>query len=63
MDADHSFLVDDLIDKSTVFGGEIVKTHDIDLIDDEDGGFVGEEWFDRMEEFALGFDAVAALFT
>jgi hypothetical protein len=62
LDADHALLVDDLVDENTVLGREVVKAHDIDFVDDEDDGFVGKEGFDRMEKFALGFDAVATLF-
>ena len=62
LDTDHALFVDDFIDKNTILGGEVVKTHNVDLVDDEDRGFIGKEGFDRMEEFALGFDAVAALF-
>jgi len=62
LDADHAFLVNDLIDKGTAFGGEVVKTHDIGFVDGKDRRFIGKEGFDRMEEFTLGFDAVPALF-
>jgi len=62
LDAGHTFLVDHLIDESTIFRGEVVEAHDIDLVDNEDGRFVGEEGFDRMEKFALSFDTVTALF-
>ena len=63
LDAGHALLVNDLIDESTIFRRQVVEAHDIDFVDDEDGRFVGEEGFNRMEEFALGLDAVTALFT
>jgi hypothetical protein len=33
---------------------EVVNLHDVDFVDNEDGGLVGEEGLDGMEEFALG---------
>ena len=61
LDAGYAFLVDDLVYKSTIFGGEVIEAHDIYFVDNKDGRFVGKEGFDRMEEFALGLDTIAAL--
>lgn len=36
----------DLVDECSVLRGEIGETCDVDFVDDEDGGFVGEEGFD-----------------
>ena len=53
MDAFDVLDVDDFLDKGAIFGCKILKTSHVDFVDDKDGGFVGEEGLDRVEEFAL----------
>ena len=47
LDAGYAFLVDDFVNKGTIFGGEVIEAHDIDFVYNEDGRFVGEEGLDR----------------
>ena len=53
--------IDDLVDHSAALGREVVQLGDISLVEDEDGGLVGEQGLDGMEELALRFNRVAAL--
>lgn len=53
MNTSDTFHVDDFVDESAVVGVEVIELHDIDFVEDEDSGFVGEEWFDGVEELAL----------
>lgn len=43
-------------------GVKVFRFGEVDLVDDEEGEFVGEEGFDALEELDLGRDRVAALF-
>lgn len=43
----------DLVDKCEVLGRKIGESGDIDLVDDEESGLVGEKRLDRVEELAL----------
>jgi hypothetical protein len=45
----HVFGVDDLLYQGARVRVEIFETGDVDLVDDEDGGFAAEERFDGVE--------------
>jgi hypothetical protein len=52
---DHRHIAgrDDLVDEGEVLGREVGKAGNVDLVDDEEGGLVGEEGLDRVEKLAL----------
>lgn len=57
-----SRLEDDFIDERLVFRRQVFVTCDIDLVEDDDDGLVSEQGLNRLEQLALRFDCVAALF-
>lgn len=42
-----------LSEECLVLGGEVLWAHDVDFVDDDEGGFAGEEGFDGVEQLAL----------
>lgn len=44
---------EDRVEHGLARGVEVLGAHDIDLVDDDEGGLVGKEGLDRLVELAL----------
>lgn len=53
LDASDVSLGDDLLHERSVRRRQVGQPNDIDLVDDEEGGLVGEQRLDRVEQLAL----------
>ena len=61
LDVVHALGIDDFVDESAPLRGEVVEARNVDLVNNEDGGLVGEEGLNGVEELTLRFDRVSAL--
>jgi len=41
------------LDQSARIGMDIFQSHHINFVDDQEGGFTGEKWFNGMEKLAV----------
>jgi len=46
---DHAFRVDDFLHEFARVGVDVFEAHDVDFVNDEEGGFPTKERFDGME--------------
>lgn len=53
LDIEDTLAVEDLVHERTIFGSEVVKTRNIDLVHNQHDGLIGEEGLDGVEEFTL----------
>lgn len=58
----NSRLEDDFIDERLVLRRQVFVTCDIDLVEDDNDGLVSEQGLNRLEQLALRFNRVTALF-